>query len=155
MIRARARLFPLAAITLAGCAGLFGEGAQGPIVAEPEWIALPPPPESPEPPAPPPAPVAVAPDEGFLLGRSGAEIESMLGRPDLARRERGVELMQYLDTDCVLDIRLRSSADAMDVARADHLAARSRRGEDYSTADCLARLLPESLWPLREIQPPS
>lgn len=128
-------------LLLGGCAGPVVQAPPEPVVTEPERL-----PDPPEPP-PPPQPVPVPPDAAFLHGRTGEEIVALLGPPALLRRERGVESMQYLDADCVLDIRLRPPPDGSGAARADHLAARGRRGEAWQPADCLARLLPERHWP--------
>lgn len=117
-----------AALALAACA----ETASTQEKEEPAQLApynamamLPPPPE-------------VDPDE--LLGLSADDITAKLGRPTLVRRERGVEIWQYRQTDCVLDLFLYGSA-----RQVEHVDLRDRGdATEAAVRACFQRMLQKS-----------
>jgi len=114
-----------AALGLAACA----ETAAGTPEEDPAQLApynamalLPPPPE-------------VDPDE--LLGLSADDVTARLGRPTLVRRERGVEIWQYRQTDCVLDLFLYGTA-----RQVEHVDLRDRGdATEAAVRACFQRML--------------
>ncbi|RMD88347.1 MAG: hypothetical protein D6807_05985 [Alphaproteobacteria bacterium] len=139
-----ATLLMLAGV-LAGCTLLPGGEAVPP---QPPPAPLP----APEAEPPPPAPVPVPPTAALVLGKDAAAVQAILGHPVLVRREDGVQVMQFANGHCVLDVFLyRHESDARFVAR--HLAARTPAGERLEPADCLALLVPKEHWPLAPLLP--
>ncbi len=88
------------------------------------------------PPSPPPVPRA-----SRLLGRTAAQLVSLVGRPDLVRREETVQIFQYRSADgCVLELALYERGGRF-LTR--YVTARRRAdGEEMHPDRCLARLLP-------------
>lgn len=133
------RLHRMLALFLS-CAALAGCSAREETkpeiaVARPEGRALP----------PPPLPEPLPPDAESFLGLEPPAIQAIFGVPALVRREPGMQLMQYGDAVCVLDIAFYSSMPGAPFY-ARHIESRNRRGEAVTTKDCLARLVPRDFW---------
>ncbi|MFQ5348716.1 MAG: hypothetical protein ACE5ED_12925 [Rhodothalassiaceae bacterium] len=138
-MRTLATLLVLAGV-LAGCT-LLPAAREVPPAPPPEPVP------APESESPPPAPVPVPPTAALILEKDATAVQAILGHPALVRREDGVQVMQFADGHCVLDVFLyRRQGDARFVAR--HLAARTPAGDSLEPADCLALLVPKDRWPV-------
>lgn len=135
------RLIPL--LLAAGCSGLdvpFGEDANGRASA-PSPSA-----KAPGSAAPTDAPTqAPRPDPETLLGRTPAEVQSLLGPPDLVRREGPAHVMQYQGQGCVLDVTLYEGGPGTPF-KATYVESRDITGAMLATGDCLAILVPRDEW---------
>jgi hypothetical protein len=143
MIPHQAVLALVLALALAGCGTSRDPAADSPVdspspavpeVATPERPAALPRPSSRLPVPPPDI------DLGQILQASGDQVTSLLGRPELRRRERQAELWQYRSTSCVLNLFVypNGSNKAPEVT---HAEARSRTGSLIPPRMCLASLI--------------
>lgn len=74
-----------------------------------------------------------------LLGKSDGEILSLLGEPQLKRREAAAEVWQYRGQDCVMDLVLYRQGEA---SKVQYLEARDRKKAEVVEAQpCLDALL--------------
>lgn len=89
------------------------------------------------PPAPPPEP-AVDDDPARLMGLRAAEVDALLGPPDLVRREPPAEVRQYSAEDCVFDVFLYDEAGSY---RVTYIEARDLAAQRIAARPCLNRLL--------------
>ncbi len=140
----RAAGLALLAPLVAGCAAMPTGPAPAPSAppSAPVMETRP----APEPPPPPPPP---EPDPQRLLGWTPAAVTALFGKPDLVRWEGQVQIYLYPDpaVGCALTMIFREqdgafhleSLTAHDPADPDHPSVASKT--------CLARLLPQSLWP--------
>ncbi len=112
--------------------------APEPKPAEVEVAAKPAPaaPVEPAKPAPPPPPPP--PTSADILGMTGVEVTSLLGAPNLARRENRSEVWQYAENGCVLHVFMHGASGTD--ARVDHLEATDMAGAKSDTDGCLADL---------------
>ncbi len=90
-------------------------------------------PVKPAPPPPPPPPTS-----SDILGLTGDEVTSLLGPPNLARRENRSEVWQYAENGCVLHVFMHGTSGTD--ARVDHLEATDMAGVRSNTDGCLADL---------------
>ncbi|MGH6946034.1 MAG: hypothetical protein ACREDZ_01790 [Kiloniellales bacterium] len=89
--------------------------------------------------APAPAPELPTIEAETLLGKSAGEILSLLGEPQLKRREAAAEVWQYRGQDCVMDLVLYRQGEA---SKVQYLEARDRKKADVVEAQpCLDALL--------------
>lgn len=89
--------------------------------------------------APEPTPELPTIEAETLLGKSGGEILSLLGEPQLKRREATTEVWQYRGRDCVMDLVLYRQGEA---SKVQYLEARDRKEADIVEAQpCLDALL--------------
>jgi len=89
------------------------------------------------PPAAAPEPV-VDDDPARLMGLGPDEVDSLLGRPDLVRREPPAEVRQYSADGCVFDVFLYDEAGRY---RVTYLEARDLEARRIAARPCLNRLL--------------
>jgi len=89
------------------------------------------------PPAAPPEPV-VDDDPARLIGLGSDEVDDLLGRPDLVRREPPAEIRQYSAESCVFDVFLYDEAGRYSVT---YLEARDLEARRIDARPCLNRLL--------------
>ena len=85
----------------------------------------------------PPTP-AVDADPERLLGLAPGDLEGLLGRPELVRRESPAQVWQYRTGACVLDVVLYDVAVGRQVT---YVEARDRGGARVETRPCLAEVL--------------
>ncbi|RMF12260.1 MAG: hypothetical protein D6757_09940 [Alphaproteobacteria bacterium] len=91
-----------------------------------------------------PAALPPSPRAGRLLEREAGELVSLIGRPDLVRREETVQIFQYrADDGCILELALYEQEGRFLVR---YVTARRRDGERVHPDGCLARLLPPERW---------
>ncbi len=120
---------------LAGCAAPSGGPPASPPVPP---AASPTPPAAAAPEAPPPPPPAL-PAPSTLLGLGPADTMLLLGTPDLVRRDDSVQIHQYRDGACVLDLIFYEGPDAGPFALRAY-DARDRLGQPFDGAACLDRV---------------
>ncbi len=133
------------AVLLAGCAG--GPEALPPISSSPPPpapVANRQPAPKPRPPSPPPKP-----DPERLLGWTPAAVTALFGKPDLVRWEGPAQIYLYPDpaAGCVVTMLFREQEGAF---RLESLTAHDPSAPDHAAVAskaCLARLLPQRLWP--------
>lgn len=117
---------------------LLGAGC-APLDVPPPVAAPPPPASEAEAPVPPPPPKPRQKPES-LLGLGPADTLLLLGTPDLVRRDDSVQIHQYRDTLCVLDLIFYEGADHGPF-RLSAVDSRDRAAQPYDGADCLERLI--------------
>jgi hypothetical protein len=113
------RLFPVAALLLAGCA------TAPPVVA------------------PPPMVVPVTPSQhahSSIIGMAASELVAHLGNPALQVREGAGLKMQFRSRECVLDAYLYPPASGAGLTRVTHADARVKSGADTNQAACIAAI---------------
>ncbi len=102
-----------------------------------------------------PTPVATAlermPEAIRLLDYTPLEVFNWLGTPSLVRRDSTIQVAQFANTHCILDVYFYRPSEQMDFL-ANHVDARTLDGADFSEDECLATLLggegfPEELVP--------
>lgn len=71
-----------------------------------------------------------------LLDYTPVEIYGWLGAPSLVRRDSRVQVAQFSNSICVLDVYFYSPSEQMDFL-ANHIDARTVNGADYSDDECL------------------
>ncbi|MCK5041666.1 MAG: hypothetical protein KAR62_05200 [Sphingomonadales bacterium] len=86
-----------------------------------------------------------------LLDYTPLEVFNWLGTPSLVRRDTRVQVAQFANTHCILDVYFYRPSEQMDFL-ANHVDARTSNGADFSEDECLATLLggegfPEELVP--------
>lgn len=89
---------------------------------------------------------ATAPDPEDLIGREPKVIQALLGPVSLKRWEGAVQVMQFANDHCVMDIYFYESAPG-EAFEASYMNARLKDGSEISTDVCLAALLPNGVWP--------
>lgn len=90
-------------------------------------------------PTPPPAPPVQQPREsGVLIGLTGNELVTRLGRPVLQIKEGNSFKLQFRGQLCVLDAFLYPSTGAQ--YRVTHVETRSRAGTATNQSDCIRTL---------------
>ena len=134
----------LLAALLAGCTARPKEPAPASPAPPPAPVAETEP--APEPPPPPPPP---EPDPQRLLGWTPAAVTALFGKPDLVRWEGPVQIYLYPDpaAGCALTMIFREQDGAFHL---ESLIAHDPAAPDHqplASKPCLARLLPQRLWP--------
>ncbi|MEM7226005.1 MAG: hypothetical protein AAF495_23705 [Pseudomonadota bacterium] len=85
----------------------------------------------------PPEPV-IDDDPDRLMGLDPVDLEGLLGRPELVRRETPAQIWQYRTGACVLDVVLYDEAAG---GRVTYVEARDRAGAKVDTRPCLNQVL--------------
>ncbi len=86
------------------------------------------------------------PDPAKLKGFEPAEMQALLGVPDLLRWENHAQVYQYRGAKCILDIIFYESPSGGPFLAA-HVSARGPGGQDTEVKACLVDLLPAESWP--------
>jgi len=73
-----------------------------------------------------------------LIGLSHFDIQRTLGDPNFVRKDKGVEIWQYKDDSCILDLFLYEKTDGLMV---DHTELRGPILDSAGGLDCYKRLL--------------
>ncbi len=142
-------------------AGLFWLGActtPGEPTAMPEQLpVVPPEPVVEEPVNPETETEAAAPEMRVLgtrdlLGMAPAEVQTLLGPVSLKRWEGEIQVMQFSNDHCVIDIYFYETAPG-EAFEATYLNARNNSGEEISKDICLASLLPGGVWAGEAVKP--
>jgi hypothetical protein len=138
--RPLAGLLPaVAALLLAGCAGAQRPVVEAAAVATPAVPASTGSPEALAPaagPAAPPAPPRPTEPED-VLGLPAEDLEKLLGRPAMVRRDEPAEVWQYRSESCVVDLYLYPERSAYRVA---YIEARDRFAASVTARSCLGSL---------------
>jgi len=79
-------------------------------------------------------------DPGQILKASGDQVMSLLGKPEMKRREKQAELWQYRSSSCVLNLFVYPNG-ASRAPEVTHVEARARAGGTMPTRICLASLI--------------
>ena len=132
----------LATALVTGCSSLGGSfgTADSTDRLVPSEMAQPAPTKTASLPSPP-----ARPEPGRLLGLTTQDVESLLGQPSLVRAERAVQVMQFADAECVLDIFMSEPQPGAQF-RTQYVEARDRDGQVLPEEQCLAVLIPQELW---------
>ncbi|MBK5910268.1 hypothetical protein CCR85_02015 [Rhodothalassium salexigens] len=85
------------------------------------------------------------PEPGLLLGKTAAEVQGLLGPPDLVRREGAVHVMQYRSAGCVFDVTLYEAGPGAPF-KASYLESRDITGAVLAAGACLQSLVPPTRW---------
>ncbi|MFO1190030.1 MAG: hypothetical protein U1E97_10740 [Alphaproteobacteria bacterium] len=136
---ARLSILAVLALVLAGC----GSSRDPAIDASPQAAT----PDAssertaavPRPPARIPMPPADI-DPGQILKANGDQVMSLLGKPEMKRREKQAELWQYRSSSCVLNLFVYPTG-ANHAPEVTHVEARARAGGIMPTRICLASLI--------------
>lgn len=76
------------------------------------------------------------PPAASLIGQPGEALTELLGEPDLVRKEKGVEVLQYAGGPCVLLAYLYDTAEGRRIKYLDAVAKQPESGS-FSTDGCL------------------
>ncbi|GHF14907.1 hypothetical protein GCM10017044_06290 [Kordiimonas sediminis] len=82
------------------------------------------------------APLMDLADPGELQGKTPAQVQTIMGEPDLVRRDGSMQVMLFETNQCVLDVVFYESS-VGEHFRASAISARSRDGKDVDAVQCL------------------
>ncbi len=80
-----------------------------------------------------------------LLGMEPAEVQNLLGPVSLKRWEGDIQVMQFRNDHCVIDVYFYETAPG-EAFEASYLAARTSSGAEIGSDICLASILPGGVW---------